>query len=70
MGMAPAARRPVVNAISLYTVPRPAVEAPNYHLLMCHFHPQSFSNIIIICMQKVNTTVSQPSLAVGKNGVL
>jgi hypothetical protein len=50
MGMTSAARGPVVNTVPLYTIPRPAVEAPNYHLLMCHFHPQSFFNIIIICV--------------------
>jgi hypothetical protein len=50
MGMTSAARGSVVNTVPLYTIPRPAVEAPNYHLLMCHFHPQSFFNIIIICV--------------------
>jgi hypothetical protein len=48
MGMTSATRGPVMNTIPLYTIPRPAVEAPNYHLFMCHFHPHSISNIIII----------------------
>jgi hypothetical protein len=46
MGMTSAARGPVVNTVSLNTIPRPAVEAPNYHLIMCHFHPHCFLNII------------------------
>jgi hypothetical protein len=50
MGMASAARRPVVNTIPLYTIPGPTGEAPNYHLILCHINPQSFFNIIIICV--------------------
>ncbi len=48
MGVAPAARRPVVNPLPLYAIPRSTVKASNYHLLMCHFHPQYLFNIIII----------------------
>jgi hypothetical protein len=50
MGMTSPTRGPIVNTIPLYTIPRPTVEASYYHLLMCHFHPHCFFNIIIICV--------------------
>ena len=49
MGMTSAARRSIVNTILLDTIPRSTVEASNYHLIMCHFHPHCLFNIIIIC---------------------